>query len=328
MSDVHDTGCKIITPLKHRVSHAFCVRDVASKFSERAVFETSEFFSQHDSELVSFKLVLKFGEDSLTVEILSCNDITLAIPMNQITVRDSDGKLLATRRNDERNYLLTDEILTCRVLYEARNVELGENWRIFYELEYEKYHENAIQNESFGSNLQIHSDYLKLFESSHNADVTFLIQNERIKAHKLILSTRSKYFERMFDLPLQESEANEIIVPDIKPTVFKAMLEHLYSGLPPRNLADVSLELLTVADKYGMEELATISETSVLENLGAHNVVDSLLIAEMLNNETLLARSKEVFRECRDLVKQSEEDVEKLKTKPSLIIDLLFDFPE
>lgn len=189
-------------------------------------------------------------------------------------------------------------------LYRASDVRDGENWKIYYELEYQKYPQASISN---ACNLQIHHDYLKLLDASGNADITFIVKDTPIKAHKLILSTRS-------------------VVPDIEPNVLKAMLEFLYSGLPPRNLADVSLELLTVADKYGMEQLATMSETSVLANLDAKTVVDTLLVAEMLNNEKLMARSKEVFREYRDLVKQSEEDVEKLKTSPNLMIDLLFHF--
>jgi len=259
---------------------------------------------------------------------MSCNKFSVEKIVDRVTIYDAEGKLLTDRKGGCNDILDAGDCHTGSLLYKASDVKDGEDWKILYQLEYRQSSGSLPPNESLGVNPRIHSDYLKLFETSNNADVTFLVKNTRIQAHKLVLSTRSKYFERMFDSPLRENESNEIVVPDVEPNVFKAMLEFLYSGLPPRNLTDVSLELLTVADKYGMEELAIISETSALENLGAHNVVDSLLIGEMINNEKLMARSKEVFKECRDSVKQSEEAIEKLKSSPSLLIDLLFHFRE
>ena len=127
-----------------------------------------------------------------------------------------------------------------------------------------------------------------MLETPTNSDVTFIFGNDRrITAHKLILSTRSKYFESMFASSLKESQSGEIEVPDVDLNVFKAMLEFLYSGIPPKNLKEVSLELLIVADKYGMEELTTLCETSASENITARNVVDSLLVAEKTNNKWL-----------------------------------------
>jgi len=323
MSAAPDSCSKLTLPARHRVAHTFCISDVASRFAQRDIIETDEFCHRHNSQLVSFKLIFIFEEDWFSFKILSCNEFGIQVSMNQIALYDSEGKLLITRKHENMCDLQARHHLIGAELYRASDVRDGENWKICYELEYQKYPQASISN---ACDLQIHHDYLKLLDASGNADITFIVKDTPIKAHKLILSTRSKYFERMFDTPLRENESNEIVVPDIEPNVFKAMLEFLYSGLPPRNLADVSLELLTVADKYGMEQLATMSETSVLANLDAKTVVDTLLVAEMLNNEKLMARSKEVFREYRDLVKQSEEDVEKLKTSPNLMIDLLFHF--
>ena len=142
--------------------------------------------------------------------------------------------------------------------------------------------------------------------------------------NKAVLSARSKYFERMFDSSMKENLSNEVEVPDVTPVVFEALLKFLYSGLEPKNLNEIFLELLVVADKYRLEALVKVCETSAFKNLNADNVVDTLLVATTMNNERLLARAKSIFRGCSESVKKSEEALVKLKAHPDLILDLLW----
>ena len=99
------------------------------------------------------------------------------------------------------------------------------------------------------------------------------------------------------------------------------MLQFLYSGLPPKNLADIALELLLASDKYGVEKLKKICE----ENAAIHseNVVDALLAADRIRNESLMTRAKAVFRSNIDRLMASDVAKDKLKSCPDLLLELV-----
>jgi len=53
---------------------------------------------------------------------------------------------------------------------------------------------------------------LGLLESGAFSDVTFIINDTRIKGHKCILASRSNFFKNMFTLGMRESEESVISV--------------------------------------------------------------------------------------------------------------------
>ena len=191
-------------------------------------------------------------------------------------------------------------------------------WRIFIEFEYEK---NGASLPSTTSVHDLQTDLLKLLETASNTDVTFVVQGESIKAHKSILAVRSQYFQRMFESDVEENITDEVKVPDIEPEVFRGLLQFLYSGLAPKNVADKAFELLLAADKYGVDGLIKICEDKASIHLG--NVVDLLLVADGVHNEKLMTRAKAVFRSHVDELMASNVDTEKLKSRPALLLQLI-----
>jgi len=174
------------------------------------------------------------------------------------------------------------------------------------------------------SKLKVQDDFLKMLEEPTNSDVTFLVGGERILAHKNILSARSKYFKAMFGAEVKENILNEVDIPDVKPQVFKGLLQFLYSGLPPKNLSEISLDLLVVADKYCVEEIEDICETNVCDNLDADNVIDALLVADKIDNEAVMDDARDAFRGHIDSIDRNA--MKKLIDSPDLVLDLLEHF--
>ena len=78
-------------------------------------------------------------------------------------------------------------------------------------------------------------------------DVTLSIGEERFGAHKAILCARSSYFAGMFGHLTKERMDNHVVLHDIKPHVFKLILEYLYSGLVP-TIKEHALDLFEAAD--------------------------------------------------------------------------------
>ena len=168
-------------------------------------------------------------------------------------------------------------------------------------------------------------DMLSLLESSKDADITFLFEDGQIiTAHKVILSARAPYFEKMFDSGMEEATSKEIRVRDVEHNVFRAVLQHLYSGAAPVNLAEIALEVHAAADKYGLDELKELCESCVCDNLRADNVVDVFVFAEERSCVKIRERALVVLRENMDTL--SQESANKLKNNPDLLFQLAVDF--
>ena len=72
-------------------------------------------------------------------------------------------------------------------------------------------------------------DLLEILQSENFADVTFVIGDAKVKAHKCILASRSSFFNNMFSVGMKEAQESVISVQDIKLLTFTKLLEFIYS---------------------------------------------------------------------------------------------------
>ena len=70
---------------------------------------------------------------------------------------------------------------------------------------------------------------LNLLDTGEFSDVTFIINETRIKGHKCTLASRSSFFKNMFTVGMRESEESIISVQDISLQTFMKLLEFIYS---------------------------------------------------------------------------------------------------
>ena len=99
---------------------------------------------------------------------------------------------------------------------------------------------------------ELSSDLLGLYDAGANADVPFVFPDGEIKAHKLILTTRVPYFEKMFASGMKEALTNRVEVPDMEKETFDLFFRFIYGGQLPQDLKmpnDVE-SLLMFASKY------------------------------------------------------------------------------
>lgn len=101
---------------------------------------------------------------------------------------------------------------------------------------------------------QITSFFSSLYLSNNFSDVTFLICDEKLPAHKLIMGSQ-QYFYTLFNV---ENQTNMIRLEfDVKP--FKAVLKYVYCGHCELSELDVTeiLDILILADKFDMLDFST-----------------------------------------------------------------------
>jgi len=100
-----------------------------------------------------------------------------------------------------------------------------------------------------------------------------------LKAHKIILASRSDYFERMFDSGMVEGRTGFVKIDSCDPALFEEILKFCYSGMAPTNLDKVAAELLPLADRFLLMDLKSLCTKALAEAITDQNVGEVLNLA-------------------------------------------------
>lgn len=130
-----------------------------------------------------------------------------------------------------------------------------------------------------------------LLENMEGSDVIFNVGGEKFHAHKLVLAARSPVFRsQFFDGP--DGDKQEIVVTDMEPKVFEAMLHFVYRDTLPEDDLVVSSssapsvsdtltgKLLAAADKYDLGRLRRVCESHLCKDISVNSVCRALALAD------------------------------------------------
>ena len=106
-----------------------------------------------------------------------------------------------------------------------------------------------------------------LYSEGLFSDVTFIVEGQRLSAHRAILAARSEHFASMFLSGMRESLDVEIPIPQVRYDIFSALLEFLYTNKVAQLSGEDAVELYVVADLYQIEDLKTLCRDIVLQSL-------------------------------------------------------------
>ena len=73
----------------------------------------------------------------------------------------------------------------------------------------------------------------QLLESGAGADVTFKVEDEELKAHRIVLTARSPMFAALLNSPMREGEEGVVTFPDVRVPVFRGVLHFVYTDSLP-----------------------------------------------------------------------------------------------
>jgi len=282
---------------------------------------STPFFCPQDPMSPSFRTQINFGgtkADSFSAFVLVT---TGGVQMTKLKIffYDHRWKALQTRVLDPglnvRGWGLAD-FMTREKLKPTEKLGL----RVVVEVEYEAVAAASAPSTPLTSRLS--EDILRKLDDDDDKDVTFLVQGEKIKAHKFVLSARSSYFQAMFKSGLKESVSNQVTISDVAPKVFRELLRFLYSGSAPEFQEDVTAELLAVADKYGLEDLKKMCASFLASNLRRNNVVDIVLLAHDHGCPALQDKASAVLRSNLSFFAGTYR-LRKLESRPALLTKLL-----
>ncbi|KAK6802655.1 hypothetical protein RDI58_000437 [Solanum bulbocastanum] len=179
------------------------------------------------------------------------------------------------------------------------------------------------------------SHFGMLLENMEGSDVVFIVAGEKFHAHKLVLTARSPVFRtELFDELMGDKQ--EIVVTDMEPRVFKAMLHFIYrDSLVDEEIEDTSsssipsvtdtltAKLLAAADRYDLTRLRRVCESHLCKHISVNSVSRTLALADRYHATELKAVCLRFAAENLAAVMQSD-GFEYLKENcPSLQSELL-----
>lgn len=118
------------------------------------------------------------------------------------------------------------------------------------------------------------------------SDVTFLVDNSPVYAHRAILAQRCEHFAAMFRSGMRESVEKTIPIPNMSRTVFLLLLEYIYTDFVKVEL-EHAIELYIASDLYQMERLRDMCCSVVRRNLNAENSAGLLQAASEAHCQAL-----------------------------------------
>lgn len=127
----------------------------------------------------------------------------------------------------------------------------------------------------------------KLLESFEWSDCSFLVGNQIIRAHKLILAISSPVFKVMLYGPM--AEATEILISDIEPDVFQLLLDFIYKDKVEINTLENACGLLYAAKKYMFPYLVEICHKYIEDTTSINNVLSILNFSDWIQEDNLIS---------------------------------------
>ncbi|CAI0443315.1 unnamed protein product [Linum tenue] len=152
--------------------------------------------------------------------------------------------------------------------------------------------EGAKQEDSITvPDFNLGNGFKELLESEVGWDVVFRVGDETFRAHKSILAARSPFFRAQFFGLAGDPYLNEVIVDDVHPSIFKAMLLFIYTDELPdvhdttssshsSTATNMMQHLLVAADLYNLDRLKVFCESKLFDELTTTSVATTLALAE------------------------------------------------
>ncbi|KAK0091104.1 hypothetical protein PV326_003716 [Microctonus aethiopoides] len=165
-------------------------------------------------------------------------------------------------------------------------------------------------------------DYKRLFDDPAFSDVTFVVGDKELKAHKAILLARSPKFASMVaGRILDNAEKNHIHITDINVNVMEALLKFIYTN-EVDNIDGMVDDLLALADKYKIKDLKEICEETLYLSINDENSAKLLTIADRYHCDDLKEKTiNYINKNGLDVLATDEFEVME-KNYPHLITEM------
>lgn len=147
----------------------------------------------------------------------------------------------------------------------------------------------------------------ELVNSQDYADVKFYVGEDRavFTGHKCLLSTRCEVFKAMFDAPIGDPGA-PLILADIRPIIFNAVLEYIYTNCAPISCEGVC-DLLAAAVEFCLDGLKRLCVQFMQEQCDKDVVSEFLQAGLCYSQDNLVTHCLQFIEENTEAVFSSHK---------------------
>lgn len=145
------------------------------------------------------------------------------------------------------------------------------------------------------------------------SDITLLVQDKEIRAHRVILSSRSRFFRAMFASGMIESAKREVNIREGQFDAFYGLILYLYTdcfyrGAPNSKTAQLALDILPLAELYDLPRLVQLCEMTLIDSniISVDNVLELYEVCCRLNAKNLKNRCSWFIAKHFENLKKSE----------------------
>lgn len=119
----------------------------------------------------------------------------------------------------------------------------------------------------------------RLRKADQLCDISIVILDRVFRAHKVVLIASSPYFEAMFLSGLAESHKESVVLQDIEPEAFEAILNMMYDGKILITVGAVQ-DILCAASIFQLDHLRQACSDFMTKQLSPHNCLGIKMFAE------------------------------------------------
>lgn len=154
--------------------------------------------------------------------------------------------------------------------------------------------------------LKMYTNQLRMLTDGMFTDVTVVVGERQIRAHKVVLATHSPVFEAMLRANMQESNQNVIKIDDFEYEVVQEMMTYIYSDSSPK-IENLVGSLLKAADKYDMGRLKALCKQTLLDKVSVNTVVNYQALAAFFSLAQLQRRATKFIADNIVAVQETDE---------------------
>jgi leucine-zipper-like transcriptional regulator 1 len=165
------------------------------------------------------------------------------------------------------------------------------------------------------------SDFQALVNNDTLSDITFMVEDRPVYAHKLMLM-RCSYFEALFLGHMRESQMKTIRIDEVRYDTFLSILEYLYTDYLGFSFHS-AMELFEAADRFCIHRLKSMCEKKMLESITVDNAAGIFYSADIHSASTLRQKAKKYILSHWDDVSKSTSFEEMGRSNIELVFELL-----
>jgi len=177
------------------------------------------------------------------------------------------------------------------------------------------------------------SDLRTFLKNENLCDITFIIENQHVRAHKIML-TRCSYFNAMFSGSMIEANQSAIHIEDVSHPIFLAVLEYLYTDEVNYNNPEIAngysvldgpsmMDMYVAADLFGIPRLQAMCEENILESMYAENASLIFHAADLYCAESMRAKAMRYILDNFEAVSKTATFEELSQNNAELVFEIV-----